>query len=62
MLVWDVGRVVWYTGTKFSEDFVGGTHHMPLRRRACEVELEQRFPNFLTRGALFRINFYGGAP
>jgi len=21
----------------------------------------QRFPNFLTRGALFRINFYGGA-
>ena len=24
--------------------------------------IEQRFPNFLTRGALFRINFYGGAP
>ena len=24
--------------------------------------LDQRFPNFLTRGALFRINFYGGAP
>ena len=24
--------------------------------------LDQRFPTFLTRGALFRINFYGGAP
>jgi hypothetical protein len=24
--------------------------------------LEQRFPTFLTHGALFRINFYGGAP
>jgi len=24
--------------------------------------LNQRFPTFLTRGALFRINFYGGAP
>jgi len=24
--------------------------------------VDQRFPNFLTRGALFRINFYGGAP
>jgi len=24
--------------------------------------LGQRFPNFLTRRALFRINFYGGAP
>ena len=24
--------------------------------------LYQRFPTFLTRGALFRINFYGGAP
>ena len=23
--------------------------------------VEQRFPNFLTRGALFRINLYGGA-
>jgi hypothetical protein len=26
------------------------------------VLLVQRFPTFLTRGALFRINFYGGAP
>ena len=26
------------------------------------IILEQRFPTFLTRGALFRINFYGGAP
>ena len=26
------------------------------------VGLLHRFPNFLTRGALFRINFYGGAP
>ena len=24
--------------------------------------LNQRFPTFLTRGALFRINFYGGVP
>jgi hypothetical protein len=24
--------------------------------------LHQRFPTFLTRGALFRINFYGAAP
>ena len=24
--------------------------------------IEQRFPTFMTRGALFRINFYGGAP
>ena len=24
--------------------------------------LGQRFPTFLTRGALFRINFHGGAP
>jgi len=24
--------------------------------------LDQRFPTFLTRGALFIINFYGGAP
>ena len=24
--------------------------------------LDQRFPTFLTREALFRINFYGGAP
>ena len=24
--------------------------------------LHQRYPIFLTRGALFRINFYGGAP
>jgi len=23
--------------------------------------VEQRFPTFLTRGALFRINFYGAA-
>jgi len=28
----------------------------------CDVMLYQRFPTFLTRGALFRINFYGGAP
>ena len=27
-----------------------------------EYRLDQRFPTFLTRGALFRINFYGGAP
>ena len=27
-----------------------------------EHEVRQRFPNFLTRGALFRISFYGGAP
>ena len=27
-----------------------------------EHEVRQRFPTFLTRGALFRINFYGGAP
>ena len=26
------------------------------------VTLDQRFSTFLTRGALFRINFYGGAP
>ena len=26
------------------------------------IGLHQRFPTFLTRGALFRINFYGGAP
>ena len=26
------------------------------------VVVKQRFPTFLTRGALFRINFYGGAP
>jgi hypothetical protein len=25
-------------------------------------DIGQRFPTFLTRGALFRINFYGGAP
>jgi len=31
--------------------------NLPGRKR-----LEQRFPNFLTRGALCRINFYGGAP
>ena len=27
-----------------------------------EHEVRQWFPTFLTRGALFRINFYGGAP
>ena len=26
------------------------------------IHLAQRFPNLLTRGALFNINFYGGAP
>ena len=26
------------------------------------IVLGQRLPTFLTRGALFRINFYGGAP
>ena len=37
-------------------------------RKSNEVHLNsmycvgQRFPSFLTRGALFRINFYGGAP
>ena len=29
----------------------------------CNIyALDQRFRTFLTRGALFRINFYGGAP
>jgi len=32
------------------------------REQASCLTLEQRFPTFLTRGALFRINFYGGAP
>ena len=34
----------------------------PNRPAHSLVTLHQRFPTFLTRGALFRINFYGGAP
>ena len=35
------------------------THHVNADDASF---LEQRFPTFLTSGALFRINFYGGAP
>jgi len=36
------------------------TGHTVIRQRL--YVLDQRFPTFLTPGALFRINFYGGAP
>ena len=36
--------------------------HTRLRSVCCEDAIDQRFPTFLTRGALFRINFYGGDP
>ena len=40
------------------------THLKPCRYKPKNQfnRLTQRFPTFLTRGALFRINFYGGAP
>ena len=31
-------------------------------QKTADYRLVQRFPPFLTRGTLFRINFYGGAP
>ena len=37
------------------------TQRFSIRLRS-RMALQQRFPNFLTRGVLFRINFYGGAP
>ena len=37
---------------------------LPSRQNGISLldTVTQRFPTFLTRGALFRINFYGGAP
>ena len=35
---------------------------IPFPPIKTEHDVRQRFPTFLTRGALFRINFCGGAP
>ena len=48
---WPKRFLIWYSNHEFSSKAV------PF----C-ISVAQRFPTFLTRGALFRINFYGGAP
>jgi len=45
-----------------SEPFDSVTATKTLLLRTMIDKLYQRFPTFLTRGALFRINFYGGTP
>jgi len=38
------------------------TCQITSHKKDVRYALPQRFPTFLTRGALFRINFYAGAP